>query len=113
MKTNKKVWIRPVVGVQMFAPQEYIAGCSTITGFVDYKRTRRGLIFLRYEYGYYDEGEDFTSGICNSAENGSYENIDVYQRYSTGLLNYHEYDNNIGHYGLVVIKDGKAYNNFS
>ncbi|MBQ9884574.1 MAG: hypothetical protein IJM43_09045 [Bacteroidaceae bacterium] len=111
MKLNKKVWESPVVGVQVFVPQEFIAGCDTISGFVDYKQTRRSFLWFSWEeYGYYDNGEDFTSGVCYTADNGVHNNITVYRRYSSRDYSYSQ---SLGTIETVVIKNGIAYNNFS
>ena len=79
MKTNKKVWIKPVVEVQMFAPQDCVAACSPITDarYLDFGGNNKAQL----NNGKFDQGEEINSdGYVNGRNiEGIYRNVDSYR----------------------------------
>lgn len=74
MKSNKRVWESPVVGVQVFVPQDCVAACSQISNvYLDLNGNRR------YDRSIGEHVQDYLGANYNLGE-GHYDNIGAYSR---------------------------------
>lgn len=102
MKLNKKVWESPVVGVQVFVPQEYCENCNPVAEERNWQslinRSESDYYFIDFNSnGRYDNGERFfkaggasADGVMNSERNSS---VTVYTRINnrTGVYSNESY----------------------
>ena len=114
----KKSWGKPIVQVQLFVPQEYIAGCSLIQVRGSNGRLQTFYIDYLYPPRYYNDGEEFNAQgqITQGNHDGKYSNVTVYGDRDFGwlIIPFYTYPQNsavVGYTNIdITIKNGRAYN---